>query len=252
MLASLILPPGAHQIAPRSQPPQSGLIAGQNLVDVSRYYWLPVPEATAFTFLQHHAPAGTAVSGTGAGSGPGITFEEIQYSLKTPPAGLEQFNLLRATLTAGPHGGTLMRADAELTWYPPRSAAEFLQPDHYRSVTVTATFSSPSAPAKARTITRVFTTQAVIAGLARLLDGMHATAPWTGSCPAFVPQFRIVFAPKRSGHHNQAALVSVGPAACRGELITVGGKTQPPLEDVNSMRLLAFIGPLLGVHRRYW
>jgi hypothetical protein len=248
MLSSLILPPGAHRIAPRSEPPRSELIGGLNVVDVSRFYSLPVPEGAAFSFLQHHVPARTSLAGTGWGSGPG-TYESVQYSLKAPPAGLEQFNMLLATLTAGPNDGTLLRADAELTWYPPRSAAEYIQPAAHRSVTVTVSFSSLSARAKARTITRFSASRAVIARLAGLLDVMHATAPWTGSCPANLPQFRILFAPKRNSH---APPVSVSPAGCRGETITADGKVQPDLEDVNSTRLLSVIGLLFGLNRHYW
>jgi hypothetical protein len=63
MLASWILPPGSRRIAPRSRPPRSELIGGENVIDVSRFYWLPRPEGAAFSFLQHHVPAGTDVSG---------------------------------------------------------------------------------------------------------------------------------------------------------------------------------------------
>ena len=247
MLASLILPPGSRRIGPRSQPPRSELIGGQNVIDVSRFYWLPLPEEAAASFLQHHVPAGTYFSGTGSGE----AFVAVQYWLKAPPAGLDEYgSMLLATLAVGPDGGTLLRTDAELTWYPPRSAAEYLPPAGYRSVTVTATFTSPSGPAKPPII-RVFTSQAVIARLARLLDGMHATAPWTGSCPALLPQFQIVFAPKRNGN-SMAGPVSVTPSGCRGELLTTEGMLQPALEDIGSTRLLAVIGPLLDVHRHYW
>lgn len=246
MLARVILPPGSRRIGPpRSQPPQLVLIGGQNVVDVRRFYWLPLPGEAAASFLQHHPPAGTGVSGTGSGE----AFVEVQYSLTAPPAGLDTYgSMLLATLAAGPHGGTLLRADAELTWYPPRSAAEYLPPSGYHSVTVTATVTSPQGRAGPRTITRVITSRAVIARLARLLDSLHATPPWTGSCPALLPQFQIVFAPTRTGN-STAGPVSVTPSGCRGELLTTGGMPQPALEDIGSTRLLAAIGPLLDVHR---
>src|SRR5260221_172355 len=145
---------------------------------------------------------------------------------RRPPPGSQRFNVPPAPLAAAPNGGPLLPPGAELTGYPRRSAAEYLQPAGYRSVTVTATFTSPFARAKPRTITRVLPSQVVIARLARPLDGMHATAPWTGSCPALLPQFQIVFAPKRGGN-SRAASVSVSPAACRSELISTDGQTQP-------------------------
>jgi hypothetical protein len=244
MIVGLILPAGSRRIAPRSQPPEAGLIVGPNVIDVHRFYWLPLPEHVAVSFLQHHVPANTSLTGTGWGP----DWQQVQYSLNAPPAGLEQFNALQATLTVGPRGGTLLRADAQLTWYPPRSAAEYLRPDGYRSVTVTLT--SSLARAKPRTMTRVFTSQAVIARLARLLDGLHTSAPWTGSCPALLPQFQIVFTPAARGNARSArALVS--PSGCRGELITANGEQQPALEDINSTRLLTVISPLLGMPRQY-
>ena len=248
MLASLILPPGSRRIGPRSQPPRSGLVGGPDVIDVSRFYWLPLPEEAAASFLQHHVPVGTGVSGTGSGE----AFVAVQYSLTAPPAGLDKYgSMLLATLAVGPKGGTLLRADAELTWYPPRSAAEYLPPSGYRSVTMTATVTSPLGQAKPRTITRVVTSRAVIARLARLLDSLHATAPWAGGCPALLPQFRIVFAPNRNGT-STAGPVSVTPSGCRGELLTAEGMVQPALEDIGSMRLLAVIGPLLDMHRQHW
>ena len=149
-----------------------------------------------------------------------------------------------------PRGGTLLRADAELQWYPSRSAAEYLPPDAYRLVTVSVAFVTSLAQAKPRTNTRVLTSQAAIARLARLLDGLHATTPWRGSCPAGLPQFQIVFTPA-ARRNGRAAPVQVSPSGCRGELITVSGYPQPALEDINSMRLLAVIGPLLGLPHQY-
>src|SRR5258708_40194619 len=104
------------------QQPRSELIGGQNVIDVSKFFWLPLPEGAAFSFLEHHVPPGTSAAGTGSGSGSGNSFEAVQYSLKAPPAGLERFNVLLATLAAAPNGGTLLRADAQLTWYPRRAA----------------------------------------------------------------------------------------------------------------------------------
>jgi hypothetical protein len=247
MLASLILPAGSHRTAPRSRPPQAGMLAGPNAVDVHRFYWLPLPENVAVRFLEHHVPAASSPAGTGWGPG----WHQVDYSLKAPPAGLEHDNTLQATVTVGPHGGTLLRADAELTWYPSRSAAEYLPPNGYRSVTVAASLTVSSGRAKPRTFTRVFTGQAVIARLAGVLDGLHGAPPWTGSCPANLPQFQITFRPAIRGSGRPARVV-VSPGGCRGEDITTDGELQPALEDINSMRLFAVIGPLLGMPRSYW
>lgn len=244
MLTSLILPPGSRRIAPRSEPPRAELIGGQNVIDVPRFYWLPLPEGAARTFLLGHVPAGTSLAGTGTY---GDTLHAVQYSLKTPPAGLEQFNELLATLMAGPKGGTLLRADAELIWYPPRSAAEYLPPAGFRTASVTITASVWRQGEKPPAITRLVRSQAAIAKLARLLDGLHATTPWTGSCPVGVPQVKIVFTPK-TRRNSRAAPVTVSTAGCNGEDVTTGSARQPILEDFNSSRLRSVIATQLGLH----
>jgi hypothetical protein len=131
-----------------------------------------------------------------------------------------------------------------MQWYPPRSAAEYLPPAGYRAVTITVTATLVRAHTRPPTITRVFTSPPVIARLARLLDGLHATAPWIGSCPAGLPQFRIVFEPRHRGPAQ-----AVTPDGCYGELVSTGGLPQPALEDGNSIRLLALLGPLLHLPR---
>jgi hypothetical protein len=223
MIASLILPAGSMPAAPRSRPPRPDLL-GPNAVDVSRFYWLPLPEDAAFSFLQHHVPAGTSRAGTGLF---GNAFPAVQYSLTAPPAGLEQFNQLTATLAAGRDGGTLLRADAELTWYPARSAAEYLPPGGYRSVTITATFTSSPAQAKPRTITRAVTSQAVIARLARLLDGLHATAPWMGSCPACCRSSGWCSRPRRPRPAGQPGCWSPRGDAAASSSRPAAGRSQP-------------------------
>ena len=161
LLARLILPDGSRRIAPRPQPPRGELIGAQNVIDEFRFYWLPLPEGAALRFLLRRAPAGTSLTGTGIY---GYTFKAVQYSFKTPPAGLEQSSELLATLMPGHKGGTLLRADAELVWYPPRSAAEYLPPAGFRTATVTVT---PSLWLQAKpqplAITRVVRSQAAIA-----------------------------------------------------------------------------------------
>lgn len=50
-------------------------------------------------------------------------------------------------------GDTLIRADASVSWFPPRSVAEQLTAARFRSVTVTATEMFPRPRALTRTVT---------------------------------------------------------------------------------------------------
>jgi hypothetical protein len=223
---------------------------GRSSGDRSRFYWLPQSLNAASSFLQAHVPAGDTVSGTGSGaSGQGGTdsFLSVSYSLARPPAGIDPSTTLLATLAAGPRGGTVARADAEVVWYPPRTAAEYLDPAAYRSVTITATLVNEQG--NARTVTKTFGRR-VIDRLARVLNGLRTLSPpGPISCPAMTGStFTLRLAPTSA---SIPAMV-VSRAGCVGELITVAGKAQPVLLDIESQEVTSVIGPLLGVHRSYW
>ena len=64
--------------------------------------------------------------------------------------------------------GSLIRAEVQVVWYPPRSGTECIHPGWYRSVTVTVPMQSDAR--RDDTVARTFTSQAVIAQLAALLN----------------------------------------------------------------------------------
>jgi hypothetical protein len=247
MLASLILPPGARRIGAQRQPQRGEVIGSDDLVDLSRFYRLPLSLSAASTFLQAHIPVGDTVSGTGSGNnGPGGTgyFMMVSYALKRPPVGIDQGTMLLATLAVGPHGGTIMRADAEVVWYPPRSAAEYINPSGYRSVTITVTLVNRQG--RARTVTRTFG-RPVIARLARVLNRLRTLAPpGPISCPAMNG---TTFTARLTAASPRYPKVVISPAGCIGDLIKVAGKAQPVLLDFESQKIKAVIGPLLEPSR---
>jgi hypothetical protein len=250
MLASLILPPGARHIGAQRQPTRSEVIGSNDLVDVSRFYWLPQSLDAASSFLQAHVLAGDTSSGTGSGStGEGGTdsFLSVSYSLARPPAGIDQSTMLLATLAAGPRGGTIMRADAEVVWYPPRTAAEYLNPADFRSVRITARL--VNLHGKARMIMKTFG-RPVIDRLAGVLNGLRTLSPpGPLSCPAMTGStFTLRLTPISAS--GRAMVIS--SAGCVGELITTAGKAQPVLQDLESQKVTSVIGPLLGVRGSSW
>jgi hypothetical protein len=250
MLLGLILPPRARHIGAQRQPERAESIGSDDLVDISRFYWLPQSLNAASSFLQTHIPAGDTVSGTGSGAaGQGGTdfYLLVSYALARPPAGIDPSTMLLATLAVGPRGGTVVRADAEVVWYPPRTAAEYLDPAAFRSVAITATLVNMHG--KARTVTKIFG-RPVIDRLARVLNGLRTLSPpGPMSCPAMTGStFTLRLAPIAA----RVPATVVSRASCVGELITVAGKAQPVLLDFVSQKVTSVIGPLLGVHRSYW
>jgi hypothetical protein len=226
------------------------VIGSDGLVDVSRFYWLPLPLNAASGFLQARVPAGDTVSGTGSentGRGGSGFFLSVSYAFTRPPLGVDQNTMLLATLAAGPRGGTIVRVDAEVIWYPPRTAAEYLDAAAYRSVTITATLVNMHG--KARTVRKTFG-QPVIGRLARVLNRLRTLSPpGPISCPAMTGSaFILRLAPVSA----RIPAMVVSRAGCVGELITVAGKAQPVLLDFESRKVTSVIGPLLGMHRSYW
>jgi len=248
LVASLVLPPGSRRIGYRARPVRGEVVGSDDLVDVARFYWLPLHPAAVSRFLLAHAPAGTTATGSGSTSGPGNGFSLlVSYSLKRPPVGIDQGTMLLATLASGPHGGTIMRADAEMVWYPPRSAAEYITRSAYRSVTITVTLVNQRG--RPRTVTRTFG-KPVIARLARVLNGLRTLAPpGPLSCPAMTGS---TFTARLTPTSPSSPAIVISRWGCIGDSIKVGGRAEPVLLDFESHKLAAIIGRLFGMHRPYW
>jgi hypothetical protein len=237
----LVLPGGAHRIGPQAEPKRGQVIGAPTLVDKSRFFSVPLPVGTVGSYLQAHPPAGLKYAGDGTR---GDVVSMVFYMMKVAPPGIDPETELVASLGPGRHGGTVLRADAEVVWYPSRSAAEYLYPDRYRTVTIRATFHGH----KPATISRTFTSARVIGELAALFDHMRVVTPGAiYGCPPIGNSFQITFT--AAGYRP---LVTVGPAFCQGDSIVVGGKRQPALSDFDSSKALALMARLLGVHGKYW
>jgi hypothetical protein len=234
-------PPGArHSLGALPGPLrkiQPGLI-GADSADLSDGWQVPGTMAGIAGFLQAHAPAGMSYEGRGQASGAsGITMENVSYVLRSPPAGIYQARLNLVVAPAG-HGGSAVRGDAVVSWYPARSAAEYVSPGRFRAVTVTS-----AAPGSARTLARTFTSPAVIAGLAALLNHMPAM-PELGPimCPAIIAGARAPMLEFATVPGARPYLVAVQSPCPAGVQVTVNGQPQPGLAGDVSMAAEALLG----------
>ncbi len=117
-------------------------------VDVKRFYSAPRSMAASYAYLRKHVPAGYRRTVTGSEGQDGKTvLELVVYNPKALPRGVDEADLV-VGVVPGRHGGSVLRADGEVAWYPPRSAAERLRPAAYRAVTITRT-SAQRAPGHA-------------------------------------------------------------------------------------------------------
>jgi hypothetical protein len=251
MITSLILPPDARHIGPQRRPQRGEVVGSNDLVDLSRFYWLPLSLNAASSYLQAHVPVGDSVAVTGSGNNGGGSagyFLMVSYALKRLPVGIDQGTNLLATLATGPHGGTIMRADAEVVWYPPRSAAEYINRSAYRSVSMTVTLVNQRGRGRTVTVTRTFG-KPVIARLAKALNGLRTLSPpGPISCPMMTGS---TFTARLIPVSPSSPTVVIGRWGCIGDLIKVGGRSQPVLLDFESSNVIRVIRPLFGLHRTY-
>jgi hypothetical protein len=230
MLSRLVVPAGSQAAHPSPVPPPLSFSSVGGVppytVELHRFVLVPEPAVTAQSFLLAHVPAGMDWASTGLAPGTTntITVLSVAYRPRSLASGLANAELGTAEMpSAG--GDTLIRADASVSWFPPRSAAEHLNAASFRSVTVTATEVIP----KPRTVTRVFTSPAIIGRLAALVNSLPAT-PYPDvaamRCLAAATVYRLAFTP---------GVVVLAGGCGASDAITVNGKEQPRLWDLDAL-----------------
>ncbi len=241
MLEDLVLPSGVairfvRRPPPALRRPPEELGSG-HLVNRHEILKLPVRARELAGFLRRHVPPGMTRTGSGrsgGGSQPVLTF--LTDSWRRLPAGLYEADLVTSVLAA--RGGmSLLRSDAEVIWYPPRTNAEYVNPSRFRAVTVSMTALNP----KPQTVRRTFTSPAIITLLARSLNSLHADPGLAFGCPAIIATYRISFLPATA---RQGRIVAA-PSMCQVVAMTVAGRPQPDL--LGSQRPIGLIKGLLKV-----
>jgi hypothetical protein len=231
LLAKLKLPAGARQAAWPARPgrlPQPVLpYWPTDAVTAQALYRAGASMGSVWRFLTGHVPAGMQPRWPGnVGNG------TDRYVLDVPahlPRGIAHANLEVVIIPRG--SGSLIRAEVQVVWYPPRSAAEYIHPDRYQSVTVTVPKLSEAS--RDATVTRTFTSRAVITQLAALLNQLPGMLPTTFNCPAMKvgarpppSPYRLVFTPRS----RQWPTIAAAPVGCFQGGIVVGKHKQPALD----------------------
>jgi len=237
MLSRLRLPPGARRLPSAPLPsslkePAVAYAGGSASLDQYQPFAAPQPMGTVAAFLAARVPAGMAKGGTGQGSGSASgPFMEVSYLDRSAPAGVAGADLVLTVVPAA-SGGSLLRADAQVTWYPPRTAAEYIDPARYHALTITVTLYGQHV----RKVRKVVTSQAVITRFAQALDRSPAAPPGAIACPAEWADYQLGFSV--SGTSRAVVVISTG-GSCGGSAITVGGHPQPALQDDGAVAALA-------------
>ena len=229
LIGLLVLPAGTRPFAARKLPPgidQPGVSVGGPgvFLDVDRLYRLPMTMNAAITFLGAHRPRGTVPSNFSGQSAVGANVLSTAIAVTQPrvPPGIEGIHLI-TTVAPGPHGTSLLRADAQVTWYPARSRAEYLVAARFRLVRITT--SGPAGKASLEG------GQRLIGPLVAAIDSLHATPPILAPCPGGTANYELAFAPAVAA--QAAVIISSGP--CDVDSVTVGGRPQPDLADSGTL-----------------
>jgi hypothetical protein len=219
LLARVQLPAGARlrtgaPPAALSQTP--GSEGGSPVTALHRLWTAGQSTAAVLRFWSGHAPAGMAWNGSGSSG----SAQFVGYGLKQLPAGVSSATLTMSVTPAGPDA-SVIRADVQVIWYPPRSAAEQL-PGGAHAVTITATPASNMHP-----VTKTFTSATLLSRLAGMLNGVHAAPRGEfANCPANWVGYRIAFATSATA----APFLVMTDAGCSGLAVTADGHAQPALE----------------------
>jgi hypothetical protein len=243
MLSRLRLPAGARRLPPVPVPRSvsgPGLWAGAfAALDLHQLFELRQPMDAVAAVLTAYVPAGMSQASTGEAAGPGgVTMREVGYTARSVPAGVYAAQLV-LTVAPARSGGSLVRADAQVIWFPPRTAAEYIDPARYHVLTITVTIANP----RQHTIRKVMTSRAVITRLAEALNRSRAEPVTIANCASIFAAYRLAFAVSRQS--RPVVVVSATRSPCGGIQIRVGGRMQPPLQDAGTVAATA--DRLLGV-----
>jgi hypothetical protein len=237
ILSGLSLPPGARPVSSALLPPALSVPAYSYPSDaayVDRYqaYAVPEPVDSVIAALSAHVPAGLRGPGTGGGGGPGgASFQLVDYTDWSLPAGIAGAGLLFTVTSVWP-GTSTLRADAMVTWYPPRTAAEYVDPARYHVLTIAVTVYGRTV----RTLRAVVMSPSVIARLAGALNRSQAQPPGTVNCPADWATYQLALSVSRRS--RPVVEISATQSSCGGTGITVAGRAQPALADGGAVAVI--------------
>ena len=241
MLRAFAVPPGARRLAQAPEVlkvPITTLVSATLVDDVS-FWRAPGQPQAVLAWEQAHLPR--RFTPGDADFGPPAW--DRTFSLSPVPGVLNGRDLVVEVAGAG-HGQTAIRVDAQVSWQPPRTAAERV-PSAARVVTITALPSlGPRAGRPPAPVT--ISGPAVLRRLAALVDSLRLSTIGPGaSCPAALGGgIRLTFLAAAGG---PPLAVAQGPAACGTVQFSAGGKRQPALQITDS-----FIPQVLKLAGLHW
>jgi hypothetical protein len=240
ILRAFAVPPGAQRLskAPGALKGPITTVVSTALVDDVSFWQAPGQPLAVLAWEQAHLPRRFTLGD--ADFGPPSW--DRTFSL-TPVPGVLNARDLVVEVTGAGTGQTAIRVDAQVSWQPPRPAAERVPPAA-RVVTITQLPSlNPHARRPPAPVT--ITGPAVVRRLAALVDSLQLSTIGNAPCPAaFGGGIRLTFRARAGG---PPLAVTQGPAACGTVQFSAGGTRQPALQITDS-----FIPQVLKLAGLHW
>jgi hypothetical protein len=245
LITRVVLPAGAtltaHDPATDSALAESAFgAATPALVDLRRFYSDAGEQPSAvLAWFQGHVPAGSSQTMSGSGSGPGYSFNALEYSFRATSSALVSRDI-SVSIAAARGGGTAIRIDAQDIWLLPRPRSERV-PAGVQLIDVTVQRSNPTS-----TTSLTVTDAAKLRRIVSLVNALPPAQPGAFSCPADLgPSVTLSF--RATPAASPLAVAVADGTGCGGVSFTLHGRSEPGLSGGYGLvsqleKLLAFSG----------
>jgi hypothetical protein len=214
--------------------PGEGPEATPDVATATRWWRVPGRPQSVLAWIAAHLPAGFTAAGSGSGGympSPSVTLPQswTHVFALAPVPGVLTHRLL-VVLAVPYRGQTALRTDAQVTWLPPRPAAERIPPG-VRAVAVTPVFGlNPDARRDRLDHAFTVTGPATVARIVALADALAVYPPGVRSCPAdFGGAMRLAFLARAGG--PVLARFTAAYGGCGAVSVSIGGQNRPALSD---------------------
>jgi hypothetical protein len=226
LLAAFVGPPGAVRVARPPAVAQRALadpavsLASATLVDHVAFWVAPGSPQALLSWEQARLAREFAAVGSGQSSAPPAWGEELSLA---PTAVLTARDLV-VTVTSAGKDQTAIRVDGQVTWQPPRPAAEMV-PASARLVTLAQVPAGDPHPAVPSPVT--VSDPVAVRKIRALVDGLPLSTAGTEPCPMSPGNgLELTFRARAAG---RPLAVSQGPGACSTLQFTVNGRQRGAL-----------------------
>ncbi len=221
---------------PVSAPPALSLAAPAaveatpDIVDLYRLWRTSGTSTEVQAWVSAHPPAGSTWAGSGSSNRYGRLLETDRTYAYPPVARHFQSRQLLVALGPLARGGTGIRIDAQVVWFPSRPAAEVVPPGVTRATATVYTRDHLSGSAETVLGAATFVDPSVVRLLAHIVDSLPLAVPGARSCPSdngTAPQLDVVF----SGRGIPEVVVHDDTNGCGGVSFRIGDTSEAPLTD---------------------